>query len=332
MHVTGDRIGDALLKYPALRAFRAACPRTRITWVTGLRPSVFAGRLAPLAQGLIDEIHSATGLGQHLFAPLPTFLAPHYDTVLASEAKLRTTLVLRRIACRRFLSPTWNFFFSHARPDGDFADATGYQRFTLLLSLAAGVTLTPRAAIDVPPELGAMAAALLPDGPCYVGLCPGAGGARKRWPPERFIELARRQAARGRVPVFFLGPEEADLRARFAMVVPQARFAEEEAAARGAGGVLASIALAGRLTLGVSNDSGGGHLLAAGGRPMLKLYGHTSAHKFRSPYGPQHALEAATFGGETVAAIPVDAVDDAVESMLRHEAASSSRRSNRTPA
>ena len=320
MHVTGDRIGDALLKYPALRAFRAACPRTRITWVTGLRPSVFAGRLAPLAEGLIDEVHAATSLGQRLFAPLPAFLAPHYDIVLASEAKLRTTLVLRRIACRRFISPTWNFFFSHVRPAADFAGATGYQRFTLLLSLAAGVTLVPRPAIDAPPELATMAAALLPAGSCYVGLCPGAGGARKRWPPERFIELARRQATRGRIPVFFLGPEEADLRTQLATAVPQARFVEEEAAARGAGGVLASIALASRLALGVSNDSGGGHLLAAGGRPMLKLYGHTSAHKFRSPYGPQRALEAAAFGGESITDIPVDAVDDAVESILSRDA------------
>ncbi len=316
VYVTGDRIGDALLKYPVLRAFRAACPHTRVHWVTGLRPSIFATRLAPFATGLIDEIHSSSGLGQRWLGMLPTLLASRYDTIVSTEARLRDTLALRRVDCTTFISPAWGFRFSTCRPAIDYNAASAYERFSALMSLAAGVTLEPRAVIEVPHELTSIATALLPDGALYIGFCPGAGGASKRWPAERFIELARRQAVRGRTPIFLLGPEELALRQAIAEGVPGVRFIEEEAAMRGASGPLATIALAQRLTFSLSNDSGGGHLLSAGGRPTIKLYGHTNPHKFRSPYGEQIPIEAGAFGSSKIIAIPVAHVDQIIEREL----------------
>lgn len=314
--MTGDRIGDALLKYPVLRAFRAACPTTRVTWVTGRNPSVFATRLAPLVAGLIDDIHPQCGLGERWFGAAPAVLAPRYDTIVSSEARLRDTTALRRIPCSTFISPALGFFFATRKPAIAWAGASAYERFRALLSLAAGVELAPVPAIAVPDDLAALAAALLPAGQTYIGFCPGAGGASKRWPAERFIELARRQAARGRVPVFLLGPEEQALRAEVLAAVPAVRFVEEEAAARGASGPLATIALAARLAVSLSNDSGGGHLVAAGGRPVIKLYGHTSPHKFRSPYGRQVAIEARDAGSEAMTAITLERVDAALEEVL----------------
>jgi len=54
----------------------------------------------------------------------------------------------------------------------------------------------------------ALARALLPAGPRYIGLAPGASGAHKCWPLQAYLDLAEREQARGRVPVFLLGPEE----------------------------------------------------------------------------------------------------------------------------
>lgn len=320
VHVTGDRIGDALLKYPALRAFRAACPETRITWTTSRNPSVFATRLAPLAAGLIDELHPVTGLARSPWASRPIQLSSHYDVIVASESRLRETLVLRRIGHDAFISPTWRFAFSSCKPTRDYAGGSVYERFAMLMSFAAGVELVPDPVIDIPRSFTEMAATLLPPGGVYVAFCPGAGGANKRWPPGRYVELARRQAARGRVPVFFLGPEEQDLRATIAENVPDARLPELAAAAQGMEGPLVTIALAARARVAVSSDSGGGHLMSAGGSPVVKLYSNARADKFKSPYGEQIALEAGDYGGPDVAAIPVDAVDAALETALSRPA------------
>src|SRR5690606_32048570 len=82
-----------------------------------------------------------------------------------------------------------------------------------LLDLQELATGRPAVAAATPladAESTVLARILLPQGPDHVGLVPGAGGRIKCWPLERFLELGRRIAARGRIPVFLLGPAEAD--------------------------------------------------------------------------------------------------------------------------
>ena len=98
--------------------------------------------------------------------------------------------------------------------------------------------------------------------------------------------------------------------------VPGALFPEQSPIAGGDEGALLSIALAQRISLGVANDAGGGHLLAAGGRPLVSLFGRTSEHKFKPPYGPRIAITAREYGGTDMALIPVARVAAAVDSIL----------------
>lgn len=316
VHVSGDRVGDALLKLPALIAFRQARPQTRLVWVTARRGSVFAGPLAPLVAGVIDEIHPVTGLGTRWLETLFPRLRAPFDCVVATEQKLRNTLALKRIPHRLFISPAAGFLLSDRKPRPGEYGSSVYTQITSLLSLAAGQSLLPVPRIELPDALHVEAATLLPAGPRYVGLVPGAGGASKRWPLERFIALAQACTTRGLQPVFFLGPEELPLVPMLRETVPLALFPEYTGEGAPRGGPLLTIALAARLTVGVANDAGGGHLLAAGGRPLVSLFGHTDPEKFRPPYGPRTALRASDYGGSEMSRIPLAAVLDAVERSL----------------
>lgn len=316
VHVSGDRVGDALIKLPALRGFRRACPDVHVTWVTARRPSAFAGALAPLAGGLIDTIHEQTGVGTRLLTRLPPWLHGPFDAVLSSEARVRDTLVLRRVPHRRFVSPALGFALSHGGRPERWGAASVAERFGMLLALAAGVPVTLDPTLEVPARYAQAAARALPDGQRYVGLSPGAGGARKRWPLPHFVALAGRVAALGATPVFFLGPEEADLVETLRADTPEALFPEHDHTPDAPSGPVYTIALARRLACAVANDSGGGHLLAAGGRPLVTLYGHTSATKFRPPWGEHIAVSAAAFGASEVARIPVAPVADHVRDLL----------------
>lgn len=316
VHVSGDRIGDGLLKLPALLAFHRARPDTRLVWVTARRGSVFQGPLAPLVRGVLDEIHTVTGIGTRWRETLFPRLRAPFDCVVATEQKLRNTLALRRVPHRVFISPAAGFLLSDRRPrPGEYGTAV-YQQFTTLLSLAAGMKLVPETRLQLPAEYLARAAALLPSSHTYVGLVPGAGGASKRWPLANYIALARACAVQGRVPVFFLGPEESDLIAELRAAVPAARFPEYALGGGSLGGPLLTMALATRLAIGVANDAGGGHLLAAGGRPLVSLFGHTDPEKFRPPYGTRIAICARDYGGPEMTRIPVGAVLAAVERAL----------------
>jgi len=308
VHVTGDRLGDALLKFPVLRAFRLIHPDTRLSWVTGKRPSIFAGRLRILANGLIDEIHEATGLGQSLFGAVPTALRGYYDVVVSTESRLRDTLAVRRLHTGMFVSPAANFMFSSRRAPPGYSQASSYEQFRMLLSLAGNCDLAPMPSIELPASMLEAAGSVLPDGPRYVGLSPGAGGKSKIWPIENYLLLANWLRTLGFVVVLFLGPEESALRTTLAGAIPDARFPESSSLIRDLDSPLATIALARRMTFSVTNDSGGGHLIAAGGRPTVTLYGHTSARKFSSPYCVQLAICAEEYGTKSLAGLNVDIV------------------------
>lgn len=312
IHVTGDRLGDALLKLPVLRAFRQAHPDTWISWVTGKRPSIFAGRLKVLVDGLIDEIHEATGLGQSLFEVVPAALRGRYDMVVSTESRLRDTLALRRLRADAFISPAAKFLFSSRRAGPGYAQASSYEQFRILLSLAGNRELVPTPNIDLPTDMLAAAGSVLPDGPRYAGLSPGAGGKSKIWPLQNYVALANWLLNRGFIVVFFLGPEESDLRVVLAESVPRAMFPESAPTIRDLDSPLTTIALARRMQFSVTNDSGGGHLIAAGGRPTVTLYGHTSARKFASPYCVQIPVCAEEYGGRSLAELSTETVRGAI--------------------
>ncbi len=159
---------------------------------------------------------------------------------------------------------------------------------------------------------------LLPDGAAYVGISPGAGDKEKCWPLDGFIEVAKEQVKKGRVPVFFLGPEEKSWLAALKAAVPEARFPDlvDTDAEGHPRGPLLVIAMAGRLKAAVANDSGTGHMLALGGVPLVSLFSKTDPLK-HAPFAERLAIiDSKDFGGVDPALIPKDLVINTLDHMV----------------
>lgn len=316
IYVHEDLLGDALLKLPAVSVLRDAFPGHRIVWRAGGGGSIFNGALAPLIEGLVDEVRDTDPLGRSWREWLRPPAGPGADIIIDTQTVARSTLLLRRLPHRLFISPALRFLLSDRRPRGRRLDGNLSQRLLALFRLASGrQDLAPRWRLRLPRACRESAAALLPAGPVYVGLAPGAGGRDKCWPLARYLELAREQQRRGRVPVFFLGPREADWAGTIRAAVPAARLPEQEADAALAGPLLA-LALAERIQAGVANDAGPGHLMAAAGAPLVSLFGRTSEEKFIDSGGRRRVVRARDHGGSGVAAIPCAAVAAALEAVL----------------
>ncbi|MCH9050828.1 MAG: glycosyltransferase family 9 protein [Proteobacteria bacterium] len=319
-----DAIGENVIKLPFLRALGDAFAGARITWIAGLGPAQFDGPLKPLAGGLIDEFITDLYLSDNplaVFGRRPPLAGRRFALIIDTQHLPARTLMLRRVPHGCFVSPAWRYAFSDRKPPGGAKDGgTLAERLLVLAAAAAGRPLRPSHIAPLSDAWHGAARALLPSGPVYVGLAPGAGrqGSGKCWPLERFVALARDQSAKGRVPVFFLGPDEAGWLAELRQGVPGAQFPESERA--GVPGPLEGpplvVALARRLAVAVSNCSGTGHLLAAGGAPMVSLFAPTDAAKF-APYTPDlTVIRAQDFAGDGIEAIPLDAVSDAVDARL----------------
>jgi len=315
VYVGVDLIGDALIKLPFARALRSAFPEHEIIWAAGDGQSAFAHELAGMTRGLIDKVLENTGTGHALAARLSD---RRINLLIDTQSRVRTTRALRRLKPDVFISRAARLLFSDVRPG--FTKRRPKRlidRLLQLVTLAAGKQVSEDAPISLPEETRQHAAELLPAGPKYVAIIPGAGGRHKIWPLDRHVVIAQNLLARGYQPVVILGPAETKIYAAIKEFLPQAKFPLQDAQL--AGLTLScelTIALAERCVAGLAADCGGGHLLAAAGLPLVSLFGPTNSEKLAPRTKKLCVLTAQSWNSSDMQAIPSHAVQDALTSIL----------------
>ena len=141
----------------------------------------------------------------------------------------------------------------------------------------------------------------------YVIFVPGGSAHRpeKRWPVERYSELARILYSRGFDIVIVGGPQESDLAHAIQRATPRARDLTGRTD-------FASVArLGAKAALAVGNDTGPLHLAAAGGAPAIVLFSKASDPALSAPRGRVAILRA-----ENLADLPVAQVAQAANSLV----------------
>ena len=281
-------LGDAVMSLPAIADVRREWPRAEIS--VAAKPAI-----APLfhlvagVNGVVDVEHLGAG----------------FDTALLLPNSFRSAL---RVARAR-VPERWGYrtqwrapLLTRAiEPVRGLHQAEYYQRLVYALGIDNGA-IEPRLAVPQSArDAGARALAEAGwDGVApLVALAPGAAyGGAKRWPPERFAELADALASDGAQSVM-VGSTADDGTAQDVARIFQTRDPGEpkRVGLRDVG--LVSLVgktdiptLAGVLvncrTL-VTNDSGVMHLAAAVGIPVTAVFGPTDEHATR-PLGDGHAV------------------------------------------
>ncbi len=133
----------------------------------------------------------------------------------------------------------------------------------------------------------------------YAMLVPGGAAHRpeKRWPVEKYGELARILHARGFDIVVIGGPQEAALAHAIQRDVPGARDLTGRTD-------FARVAMLGaRAALAIGNDTGPLHLAAAAGAPTVVLFSKASDPALSAPRGRVAVLQADDLSGLPVAEV-----------------------------
>ena len=307
-------LGDLVVSLPSIVLVRRLCPGAAVT-LAG-RPEY--GALLK-AGALVDEVVDA---GSRRYGFL--FGDPRAATPDEEEWLLRFGLI---VAWRQKPGPfpleAWGgpgkgrvlvFTFperSEKTASRAFFDET-------LRALAAPGAATPAfddcARLEIP-------AALREDGRRYFGLPvaggapnpavihPGSGGPGKRWPLDRFLEVAGRLAARGVPGVVVTGESEEGLGVTLReAALPDGWTFSSSPPLSALAGLLAGAAVY------LGNDSGVTHLAVACGTPTVALFRRDLEPPWR-PFGPATVLAA-----DTPAAIPLEAVWPAVLARLKQQA------------
>ena len=285
-------LGDVVLTTPLWRALRDALPASDVWWL--VRPDA-----APIVAPLVgvervltfDKRGGDGGLGG-ITRVAGRLRALDFDVAIAVQRSLRTALTLALAGIPErigFAGAAGSPFYQHR------VAHRGAHARDRLLALAGPLDVAPYPPPDpelvTDPAADASVAALLaeagmaPQEPLLV-VAPGAAWETKRWPAERFAELARDLVPRTFARVAVVGT--AGDRVHAAAVARQmqcAGVASPVIDLTGRTTTAELVAVLARAALLVANDSAPAHVAAALGRPVVALFGPTVPAQGFAPLG-----------------------------------------------
>ncbi len=277
-------MGDILHSLPAVTALRQAHPGWVIGWAIepqwrGLFAANGAEPRTP-EMPLVDQVHIvpakrwaraplSTGTWREMARLRRELRGLRYDVAVDMQGAVRSAMVARWARTGRLIGEDQPREFAARWLFRERVPTRGVHVIEQSLEVANAIAgdnlamtlpLLPRDA-----EADARAAALPRP---FILLSPGAGWGAKRWPPDRFGEVARRMAQAGYGVVVNSGPAEEGL-------------AREIAARSGGAAVILPLDMAGLIavtrcaSLAIAGDTGPLHLACALGKPVVGIYGPT---------------------------------------------------------
>lgn len=289
-----DRLGDILMTTPAMHALRTSAPNRHITLLT----SSVGAKAAPFL-GDVDEViaydapwHGSTpGAAPSADLAMQRRLdAGRYDaaaifTVYSQSALPAAMLcylagIPRRLAHSREnpygLLTDW---VCEPEPHGGVRHEV--ERQLALVAKVGATCVDTRMRFDVPTgareslAVHLSARGIEPEGPWFV-IHPGASAPSRRYPPERFGEVAARLARETSWPILLTGAAEETplVREVIACAGPAARARLHDLSGELSIGELA--ALLESTTVLVTNNSGPVHLASALATPVVDVYALTN--------------------------------------------------------
>lgn len=267
-------LGDVVLATSLVEPLRRAYPDATIEWVVDRS-------YAALLEGVVDGVISFSRSDRHSRAAALAQAKGRFDLAIDLQNKPWSTRVARAAAPKRLrlVRRTVLEALGSLLGRDTVLDTT---HATTLYARAAALTESGPLRVSQSAEAVARATALLPDGRPWVGVAPGAAWATKRWPVERFGELAVTLQTAGYRVALLGGPMDAALLERFRVACPPDVDLSPEPLP-----VLAA-ALA-RCRAMVGNDSGLVHVAQAVGSRAVALFGPTSVRRW-GPAAPSEAV------------------------------------------
>jgi heptosyltransferase I len=270
-------LGDVVHTIPAVTALRRAFPDARIDWLVDAKHRSIVDLVSVLDEVIALESSSLNAwriaIGELRQTP--------YDVAIDFQGLLKSAVLARVSGASRVIGfSVWHlrektarpFYSSTPPPDGGEEGHVISKNLRLLrvLGIERDVIEFPLKVVDS--RVAAIVRQMVP-GP-YALINPGAAWPNKRWPPERFGEIAAFLAeARGLTSVVLWGPGEdvlaqtvIDASSGCAVLAPPTQPADLVALARDAALVL-------------SGDTGPLHITTAVGTPTVSIFGPTNPER-----------------------------------------------------
>ncbi len=319
IYVGLDLLGDGLIKVPFLSNIRKNFPNSKITWLAGKGNSTMNGILKPIVSNLIDRVIENAHIGESWKELLMSRkIDERFDIIFDTQKRLLTTLILKKLNHEVFISPSCNYYFSDVVPSNK-KEPNLIKELLNLSFLVDKYEDKKIVDLKINRELSDSNKAYLNKfRKTKVAICPGASNNFKRWPLEKFIYIGKYLISKNISPIFFLGPNEIIFYKNLKKELPSAGFPIQENKNINFSPEF-TILFAKYCKLGISNDTGCGHLLSNAGVPMISLFGPTNYKKFSplDPFNKNINLSSKNFSNTNdIKDIPTEAVVHSINKIL----------------
>jgi ADP-heptose:LPS heptosyltransferase len=288
------RLGDVTLLLPAMRALKAAWPEARLTLLTGLRCASIAEMCPAIDEVIaVDRVSMRDGPRLNAARQIAQLVwdirKRAFDLVIDFHSFRETNLLTwlsgapARMGMKRFKAPYLSFCFN--RPpvieDKSLHVAEMFRRVVGGIPISAPAALEACVGLVIPPDLKEWARGFSPAKP-PVALYVDAPVADRRWPPERFAEVADFAIEKFGAPVLTLDGVDGS---RFAETVRRKSRNPDRIRVVTAATIPELVALIASSELLISNDTGPMHVGPAVGVPTLGLFSVALPQHYH-PIGP----------------------------------------------
>ncbi len=276
-------LGDIVHAVPVAAALRRAYPAARIDWLVSARHRDILDLVPVIDRRLVINDRSRTSGGAGLWAAVGELRRQRYDVAIDLQGLIKSAVLARSSGAGRVVGFSSAYaresmarlFYTDAYDGGrgglfDPREMRHLVAINLQVLGLLGITPgPPEFPIDRVDSATARRAADQTSGR-YALLNTGAAWPNKRWPPDRFAQVALALHERhGLMSVVLWGPGEEGL--------------AQETVARSSGAAVATpattiadvVALARGASVMVSGDTGPTHIASAVGTPIVGIYGPT---------------------------------------------------------
>ncbi len=285
-------MGDVIHALPAMTALRQALPHIKLGWLIEERWAELLctrddARSGPrsLERPLVDRVHTVEtkvwrrsmlsfNTWQQIGARRSELREVSYDAVIDLQGAIRSGLLSKWAGAPVVFGsahPRENaasMFYSRKIKVND-CDHVIEQGFDLVRAIVPTVPSSGSVLLPVDPVAEAKVDSLLSGTARFAILNPGAGWGAKRWPAQRYGEVARELAEDNLISLVNCGPGEEDLAASVIT-------ASSGAAKKISCSISELIALTRRANLFIGSDTGPMHLAAALKIPVVAIFGPTN--------------------------------------------------------
>ena len=313
----GEKIGDGIIKLQLLHEIKTRLPDYKLYWLTNKGKTVYSSTLTFIASNYIDEILDQANLSPFLWNKISkkyNLESDFFDYILDTQKSVIRTIALKRIKHKNFISGSAHGFFSSKKFKSN-KKRKYYLNYILdLLDLIVSKKNRSDFKIPISENLEGIISNILLKHKSYVGIAPGAGEKNKIWSLEKYIELCNYLQVNNKTIVFFIGPDELNLKEKLKNLYPDSIFIEDHIT--GFQNIEIIMATTKYLQLAISNDSGVSHMLSTGYCPLIKLFGPKDSTKFTPENSNLISISSSDFNSKNINKIPVSRVIEEIEKVL----------------